>query len=60
MDSETLLNIRLASVALRPKVGTTRLHEIHGGPEALLCWLETQLGCIEPAIPWVNRVTDLD
>ena len=59
MVPNTLLNIQLTSVTLRPKVGTTRLNEIRGGPDALLNWLETQLGLIGPEVPKATRVTDL-
>lgn len=59
MMPNTLLNIQLTSVPLRPKVGTTRLNEVRGGPEVLLTWLETQLGLIQPEVPKATRVTDL-
>jgi len=59
MVPATVLNIRLTSVLLKPKVGTTRLNELHGGPEALLNWLERQLGLIGPEVPRANRITDL-
>jgi hypothetical protein len=57
--SDSVLRIRLTRVVLNPKVGTTRLNEVRGGPDALLNWLETQLGLIEPVIPKANRVTEL-
>ena len=59
MVPDTVLNIRLTSVVLKPKVGTTRLNEFHGGTEVLLNWLETKLGLLGPGIPKANRVTDL-
>ena len=55
----TVLTIRLTRVALKPKVGTIRLNEVHGGPDALLNWLETQLGLLGPVVPKANRVTEL-
>lgn len=59
MVPSNVLKIRLTSVVLKPKVGTTRLNEVHGGPEALLNWLETQLGLTGPQVPKANRVTEL-
>ena len=59
MVPNTVLTIGLTPVVFRPKVGTTRLNEVHGGPDALLNWLETQLGLIGPVVPKASRVTEL-
>lgn len=44
MRSATKLRIRRTQVPLRPRVGERSVNELAGGPQALLAWLETQLG----------------
>jgi hypothetical protein len=55
----TTLRIGLAALSASDKVGTFRLNQITGGPDALLHWLEQQLGLIAPPVPRTSRVTEL-
>jgi hypothetical protein len=58
MIPKTRLRIHLNRTASKPAVGSKSLNALHGGPEVLLAWLETQLGQLrEPVLP-SSRITE--
>jgi ATP-dependent helicase/nuclease subunit B len=58
MTGVTTLHIQLARCAHRPPVGAKALNEVHGGPEALLGWIETQLGLLTEPVLISSRITE--
>lgn len=57
MRAATKLRIRRTQVPLRPRVGERSVNELAGGPQALLAWLETQLGLRRPPVDQSARVS---
>ena len=58
MLDSTQLTIRLTPGAQSPQWRPSCVNEIHGGPETLLHWLETQLGLPAPPIHIADRITE--
>lgn len=58
MIQDTTLAIRLTRGTPKPRVGQTTVNCVSGGPEALLRWLETQLGLPVPMIHNASRITE--
>ena len=58
MITAAQLAIRLTPEAISPNWSRVGVNEIHGGPETLLRWLETQLGLPVPAIHKADRITE--
>ena len=56
--SQAQLFIRLMSGSTRPQWGRTYENELHGGPETLLRWLETQLGLPVAGFHQADRITE--
>ena len=58
MPSQAQLFIRLMPGTVRPEWGRGYANELHGGPETLLRWLETQLGLPVAGFHQADRVTE--
>lgn len=57
MQSTTHLTIGLTPSAPRPKAGCAWINRVHGGPEALLHWLELRLGLHGLRVPRTEQIT---
>lgn len=53
------LYINLAPIKPKIKSGSVLFNQIHGGPEDLLKWVETQFGVLRPKFPQANLINEL-